>query len=77
MKGSCPLCGLTDSTEHIFTCTKLDKHNQHHLTLQNLKHGTNMNEIVKLFERAEEKRSSAVVDFVYREIDTILQVVHP
>ena len=71
MKGSCPLCGLTDSTEHIFTCTKFDDQNQH-LTLNNLKNGTHMKEIIELFKRTEKQRSCAIKEFVYREIDAIL-----
>ncbi len=67
MKGSCPLCGLTDSTEHIFTCDKID--NNKNITVNNLKKGEKMKEIINAFCRAEELRNKAITDFVNQEID--------
>ena len=70
MKGSCSSCGLNDTTEHILTCDKTKNEN---VTVDDLKKGQNMKEIVNIFKRAEEMRSQEITDSVYAEIDAHLQ----
>ncbi len=72
MKGSCPLCGLADSTEHILTCDKTDNKD---ITLEDLMNGRKMKEIANAFERAEEMRSRAITDCVHKEIDEYLNAM--
>ena len=70
MRENCILCGKKDSTEHVLTCDKTDNNN---ITVDNLIQGEKMNEIINMFKRAEELRSKAITDFVYKEIDIHLQ----
>ena len=69
MKGSCS-CGMNDTTEHILTCNKTKNEN---ITVNDLKKGVKMKEIVHIFERAEEMRNQEITHLVYAEIDAHLQ----
>ena len=66
MRTECILCGEDDSTEHIFSCAEIENTS---LTIENLKEGTEMNEIIKLFRTTEEKRKKKMGDHVEEEIE--------
>ena len=45
MKGSCPLCGQSDSTEHVILCEKMEHGD---LGIDDLEQGTRMEAVVNL-----------------------------
>ena len=63
---------MNDTTEHILTCNKTKNEN---ITVNDLKKGVKMKEIVHIFERAEEMRNQEITNLVYAEIDAHLQAV--
>ena len=69
MKGSCPLCGQSDSTEHVITCKDTDSGD---LSTTDLEKGERMDEMVLLFNNTEEKRKSRLERDVEEEIRVIL-----
>ena len=69
MKGSCPLCGHNDSTEHVLLCGESECGE---LNINDLEQGTNMDALVCLFNATEERRSTKLQRDIEEEIRVFL-----
>ena len=62
----CNLCGLEDTTEHVFACQDgsciEDGHEDEIVMVKDLESGKSMRSIVKLFQRTEEKRKTELME---------------
>ena len=59
--GCCPICGGTDTTEHVFEC---GNEMVETVNVKNLEEGRSMAEIVKHFRNTEEKRKEILMNNV-------------
>lgn len=65
----CLLCGYKDdTTEHVFECDALGDHG---LTVDNLVHGTRMQEVVELFRRMESQRRDLLINNIITNFNVI------
>ncbi len=69
MKGSCPLCGQSDSTEHVILCEKMEHGD---LGIDDLEQGTRMEAVVNLCNTTEETREMKLKGDVEEEIRAFL-----
>ena len=67
-KQKCILCDEDDSTEHIFVCPKIE--NKEQVTVDELKNGEKMEEIVRIFAKAEEERRKVMVGNLLEHLET-------
>ena len=59
-KKNCLVCEEeNDTTEHVFECVGLGTHD---LTVENLKQGTRMQEVVELFRKMEDERKDILIN---------------
>jgi hypothetical protein len=72
MKGSCPLCGQADSTEHVFLCGHTDS--EVDVDVSDLEKGERMVQIVRLFNKTKDEREKKMRIDVDEEIDTFLKL---
>ena len=65
----CTLCNQPDSTEHVFQCCGVA--NEANVTVDDLRNGERMNEIVCLFDRTEEERRNKTLQNLFEQLEMI------
>ena len=63
----CTLCKGVDNTEHVFQCQ--GSVNNENVTVEDLRNGDKMDNIVELFDRAEKERRNKTLENLFCHFD--------
>ena len=69
VRKNCLLCGAwNDTTEHVFDCTGMEEND---LTVDNLRQGTRMEEVIKLFREMERLRRDVLIESIITNFNVL------